>query len=141
MVNNTFVNNRGSGVFLQIGSASAPLLARNIFFGGGTLTTQPGAALDQNLIAINPQFVDPANYDYRLRPSSAAIDAGAPSGSAAGLPLLAAAEYRHPVAAMPRLLLGSIAVGVHEYSGLIMVDGFEAAREGLVAPSATVGSP
>jgi len=68
-----------------------------------------------------------------LRPSSAAIDAGAQPGSAADLPLLASAEYRHPAADMLRTLLGSIDIGAHEYSGLIMVDGLKAARD-LAAP-------
>lgn len=129
VVNNTFVNERGSGTFLQIGAAATtPVIARNnIFHGGGTPSSQAGAVLDHNYVGNDALFVDAANYDYRLRPTATAvIDAGAEPSSGAGQPLRPTRVYVHPAAGADRAVVGAIDVGAYEWAGdVILRDGFD----------------
>lgn len=129
VVNNTFVNDRGSGTFLQIGAAaSTPVLARNnIFHGGGTPSSQPNAVLDHNYTGSGALFVDAAHYDYRLLASAAAvIDAGVAPGSGGGESLAPTRVYVHPVGSGARTVLGAIDIGAYEWPGdVIFDDGFD----------------
>ncbi|MEP7041965.1 MAG: right-handed parallel beta-helix repeat-containing protein [Dokdonella sp.] len=128
VVNNTFVNDRGSGTFLQIGaSTTTPVVARNnIFFGGGTPTTQANAVLDHNYSGSDALFVDAADYDYRLLGGSPVIDAGVDPGSGAGQSLLPADVYVHAAAGATRAVVGTIDIGAYEWTGdAIFADGFD----------------
>ena len=128
VVNNTFVNDRGSGTFLQIGAATVtPALARNnIFYGGGTLSSQASAVLDHNYSGDAALFVDAANYDYRLLAGAPVIDAGVTPGTGAGESLIAADEYVHPSAGIQRSIVGAIDIGAYEWAGdAIFGNGFD----------------
>jgi hypothetical protein len=128
VVNNTFVNDRGSGTFLQIGAATAsPVVVRNnIFHGGGTPSSQPNTVLDHDYIGSDALFVDAAHYDYRVLPTAAVIDAGVAPGSGAGQSLLATSVYVHPVAAANRPVVGAIDIGAYEWqSDVVLRDGFD----------------
>ncbi|WP_395683940.1 hypothetical protein [Dokdonella sp.] len=129
VVNNTFVNDRGSGTFLQIGAtATTSAVARNnIFHGGGTPSSQANALLDHNYIGNAALFVDAAHYDYRLLAgANAVIDAGVAPGSGGGEPLAPTRVYVHPVAAGARPVLGAFDIGAYEWPGdAIFEDGFD----------------
>ncbi len=128
VVNNTFVNERGSGTFLQIGAAATtPVIARNnLFHGGGTPSSQASTVLDHNLVGSDALFVDAANYDYRLRPGTAAVDAGVDPGSGAGRSLLPTHVYVHPAAGADRPVVGAIDIGAYEWVGdVVFDDGFD----------------
>ena len=117
VINNTFVNNRGSGTFLQIGAGTTtPAVVRNnIFFGGGTVSTQAGAVLSNNLVATNPLFVDATQHDYRVLAGSPAIDAGIAPGAAAGFDLTPESSYLHPLGGLTRMSVGVIDIGAYEF--------------------------
>jgi hypothetical protein len=128
VVNNTFVNDRGSGTFLQIGAATAtPVVARNnIFAGAGTVSTQQGIVDDHNYNGDEALFVDAPNYDYRLRAGAPVIDAGVDPGDGAGESLAATDEYVHPMAGAARPVVGAIDIGAYEWVGdAIYADGFD----------------
>lgn len=128
VVNNTFVNDRGNGIFLQIGAATTtPVVARNnIFHGGGTPSSQAGSVLDHNYVGSAALFVDAAHYDYRLLPTATVIDAGVAPGSGAGQSLLPTSVYVHPAAAANRFAVGPIDIGAYEWpDDVILRDGFE----------------
>lgn len=115
VVNNTFINNRPQGAtFVAVAaSVETPAVIRNnIFAGPGTLTNQSKAVLENNLATrADPGFVDPANYDFRLRASSAAIDAGADPGSAPSF------QYVHAACGEGRQPAGAIDIGAYEFGG------------------------
>lgn len=127
VVNNTFVNDRGGGTFLQVGGSTPALARNNIFFGGGTISTQAGAVLDHNYAGSADLFVDAAHYDYRLRADAGAvIDQGADPGSGGGEALQPASIYVHPANVAARIVSGAIDIGAYEWSGeAIFNDGFD----------------
>jgi hypothetical protein len=111
LVNNTFVNDFGSGMFIS--ASGATLTAKNnLFVGKGTLSNAGTLSAD-NLSGIDPLFVDKATYDYHLMAGSPAIGKAIAPGSADQFSLVAAFEYVHPLATIPR---GSVRdVGAHEF--------------------------
>ncbi len=126
VINNTFVNNRGAGTFLQMAAGASPVVARNnIFFGPGSLSNQAGAIFENNLVGINPQFVSPENYDFRLLPTSPAIDAGTTPGQVGAVSLAPDAIYLHPALAADRAADGAIDIGAYECSAALFGSGFE----------------
>ncbi|MEO8671828.1 MAG: hypothetical protein ABI411_10975 [Tahibacter sp.] len=128
VVNNTFVNNRSSGTFVQVNGAvsTAAILRNNIFHGGGTVSNQAIAVLDHNLATNAAIFVNAANYDYHLLAGVVAIDAGIDPGTGLGQSLQPTQHYAHPLSAAARPTSGILDIGAYEYLGdLIYRDGFQ----------------
>ena len=119
VVNNTFVNDRlEGGTFLQIKAETQTpaIVANNIFYGKGTLTTQKNSILTNNLVGKEPRFVDGVHYDYRLRSDSPARGAGRQPQVQTSFPLSPTQEYVHPSCGANRVAgptpdLGAIAFG------------------------------
>lgn len=120
VVNNTVVNARGSGTFVQVAGTTPALIANNIFRGPGTVTDQAGATQSSNWTnaMANPQLVNEAGYDYHLQAGSPCVDQGADAGTAAGFALAPVMHYVHPLSTEGRTVAGAaIDVGAYELGG------------------------
>jgi hypothetical protein len=120
VVNNTFVNDRGSGTFVSIaGSVTVPAVVKNnIFLGGGTLVSQSTAVLANNYSAGNPMLANRAGFDYHLLAGSPCANAGVdPGTSSSGISLLPIAQYVHPLGHEARTSVGTIDIGAYELGG------------------------
>lgn len=114
-VNNTLVNDRGSGTFVAIaGGTGEAKVVNNLFVGSGTPVS--GAALQGgNLQTSSPALQDRAGFDYRLTAASPAIDAGVAPGTGAGVDLTPRFHYVYRTSREPRPLVGAIDVGAYEH--------------------------
>ena len=90
-------------------------VVNNIFAGPGDVQAGPGDT-SHNLQSNDPGFVSQATYDFHLKPTSPAIDAGTDPGTAHGVRLVPDAQYVHPLAEQPRAVRGPIDLGAFESS-------------------------
>jgi hypothetical protein len=131
LVNNTMVNERFAGSFLQAASGTTLIKAyNNIFAGAGTIISYggPGSAIDSltnKVVADAGQagFANTAAYDYHLGSGAPAVNAGGNAGLANnGQSLLPIVEYVHPASFSNRLVQGNIDIGAFELAGVLPVD-------------------
>jgi hypothetical protein len=127
VVNNTFVNDRSTGTFVDNRAAVTALVANNIFVGNGT--TVVGAATHQTNLAVttDPGFANMATYDYRLTATATdAIDQGSDPGSSGGFDLTPVAHYVHSLASEIRPTVGALDIGAYEFGReWVFTDDFE----------------
>jgi len=115
VVNNTIVNDRGDGAFIQVrGRPAIVQVVNNIFAGAGTLLDGPGDTRS-NLATRDPGLRDRANFDYHLVSTSPAIDAGRDPGSANEMSLSPTAQYVHKARSEARPTAGRLDIGALEY--------------------------
>lgn len=125
ITNNTFINRRadGTGRFILYYDASdraqTRIIQNNIFAGPGDVlwedgfpaTTPSGNSVYSTIAAAN--FVNGAGFDFRLGPSSSAIDQGTtlgvqpPGGGANTMSLDPDKQYVHPRAERARTVVGA----------------------------------
>ncbi len=119
VVNNTFVNDRGSGTFVNVGgSVTTPaVIKNNIFQGGGTITNQGSATQANNESGGTTCLVNAASFDYHLVAGSPCVDAGANPGSGGGMSLTPTYQYVQPTAREGRTTVGTIDIGAYELGG------------------------
>lgn len=118
VVNNTFVNARSSGTFLNIAAAADPAVVKNnVFVGAGTPVNQASALLANNHTDAAPCLVDAAAFDYQLASDSPCVDGGADPGDGDGFALLPSEHYRHPASSSSRTSVGTIDLGAYELGG------------------------
>tara|TARA_R110002096_G_scaffold259030_1_gene452593 strand:+ start:63974 stop:65221 length:1248 start_codon:yes stop_codon:yes gene_type:complete len=110
VVNNTFVNDRGSGNFVV--TAAPAILINNLFVGGGEMLTGEGTTTT-NLEAAGG-LADRVNFDYHLTADSEAIGAGSDPGSDGDFALSPTHQYVHPIWAEPRPDDGQLDIGAYE---------------------------
>lgn len=126
IVNNTIVNDRDSGVFVKVRPGASPaMLVNNIFCGPGKVLIGPGE-MQANLVVSEdanfdfeshgPGFVNAAEFDYRLKSTSPAIDRGVDPGRANGFDLKPSSHYLHAARSQKRIQIGAIDIGAYEYS-------------------------
>jgi MYXO-CTERM domain-containing protein len=134
VVNNTFVNTRGNGTFLNIaGDADPALVTNNVFAGSGTVTNQASAVLAGNHDGDTPCLTDAAAYDYTLLAGSPCVDGGVAVGDGDGFALLPDAHYVHPRKGSDRASVEIIDIGAFELGGVVGAEG--GAGGGDSAPS------
>ena len=117
-VNNTLVNDLPGGgrfIFVRAGAGTVRIL-NNVFAGKGEVLSGPGKVLN-NVVAAKIDFVDPANFDYQLKASAAAIGRGIDPGSAHGFDLRPSAEYVHKAQERVRNYRAKLDLGALEYEG------------------------
>ncbi|MEO1594061.1 MAG: hypothetical protein AAFS02_02310 [Pseudomonadota bacterium] len=114
---NTVVNDRSSGTFVQSNGGTTILESyNNIFYdSGNTYSGKSPTASGGNITGTGPSFVDRSNYDYRLNPGSAGIDAGVNVGAAAGQSLVPVFEYVDNALREARSVIGAPDVGAYEF--------------------------
>ncbi len=116
VVNNTFVNDHETGVFVRNASTTRPAkIINNIFTGPGKVVSGL-AEVESNWTGSDPGFLARAEYDYRLKIGSAAIDQGVDPGGADGFSLIPRYHYIHPLAIEPRPEVGKIDFGAYEFT-------------------------
>ncbi|TQK05266.1 hypothetical protein [Herbaspirillum sp. SJZ107] len=111
VVNNTFLNDAGSGTFVMIGSGvSTPaLIQNNVFAGAGSVTSQGNATLRTNHSAAAPAFVNRATYDLHPAAGSPMINAASAPGTApTGFVLAPIAQYQHVASGEARINVNDI---------------------------------
>ena len=117
VVNNTIVNDRGSGTFFDVAGGTTTFRSvNNIFTGGGTLYsgTQPTAS--NNVNSNSAGLVDRAGFDYRLTAGSPAVNAGTDPGLAGSFSLMPVFQYKNSAQRDVRTSVGTIDVGAYEYA-------------------------
>lgn len=117
--NNTFVNERiGSCLFVDVRpGADVAWLVNNFIVGPGTLLQGEVAGQGGNLRSSLAEagFVDVLAYDYRLLPTSPAIDAGVTTLSGSGVVFLPNEVYLDFLMGGIRTRFGGVDAGAYEY--------------------------
>lgn len=117
LVNNTIVNDRGSGTFMDVASGTAVFRTiNNLFVGSGTLASGKTAQATTNLQTAAPQLVNLDGFDYHLTAASPARDAGSAPGTASGVDLTPVFQYQHPAQRQARPVSGTMDVGAYEFT-------------------------
>jgi hypothetical protein len=114
VINNSFLNDKGSGTFVRNSASSAAVITNNIFVGGGTVVSG-GSRMTTNLIGVDPRFRNRAAYDLHLNAGSPAIDTGVDPGMLGDVYLTPLWEYVHPASSQARAQHGAIDIGAFEY--------------------------
>jgi hypothetical protein len=117
VINNTFLNDYGSGGTFLFVSAKVPTPAvaqNNIFAGVGTFSTQTTTIDKTNYRAAAPSFINRAAYD--LHPTgSQMIDMGSdPGTSPQGVSLVPVAQYKSTASGEARPVSGKLDIGAYE---------------------------
>ncbi len=123
LVNNTIVDDRSTGIFVQYFTGASLLKAyNNIIVGPGTAFNGSATTIDtaKNWIVpvkTNAGLVDFVNFDYHLLSSSQAINKGVPAGTTLeAFSLTPAYEYVHKINKIGRTINGAIDIGAYEYN-------------------------
>ncbi|MCE5279539.1 MAG: right-handed parallel beta-helix repeat-containing protein [Planctomycetaceae bacterium] len=104
VVNNTFINDLGKGVFVHIrpGKIEPPVrVANNIFRGRGELCSYAKAELKSN-VTDDPKFIDRAAWDLRVAADSPCVNKAVQLPAVEGMSLVPTFEYVHPCSTAKR---------------------------------------
>jgi hypothetical protein len=116
VVNNTVVNDLGSGAFFNVASGTAVFRSiNNLLVGNGTAYAGKQPQVTTSMQTTAPGLVNISAFDYRLTANSPARNAGSDPGSAAGFALTPLYQYVHPAKRETRVTEGVIDVGAYEF--------------------------
>ncbi len=139
-INNTVVNDLGSGTILNLAAGTPAVIENNIFRGGGTITSLAGATETTNWTDAqgDPMLMNQAAYDYRLQAGSPCIDTGTLPGMPALVPTQ---EYVHPTMREGRIVAGAaIDIGADEVGGAVPLGDAGAGAPGDAGTTTTPAS-
>lgn len=115
VINNTAVNDRANGHFINNHGITAAVLLNNLLV-GKAMTTQGPIRQQRNLFVEDGGFKNRQAFDYRLVSGALAIGQGIEPGvSSDGVALRPAFQYRHPRAVEKRPSNGAIDIGAYEF--------------------------
>lgn len=115
LVNNTFVNDRASGIFVSNHSQAPAILINNLLVGQNS-HINGNNQLRHSIFTNNRNFIDATSFDYRLSAESEAVNQGIDPGQAAnGFLLRPDYQYQHPISKQIRPEHGPIDIGAYEY--------------------------
>jgi hypothetical protein len=114
VVNNTFVNDRGSGTFVELSGGTTATLQNNLFVGGGTVVSGGTVTQTTNRTTSTPNFVNRTTFDYRPTATTPGIDAGTAPGLGGTFDLTPVLQYVHPANRQARPVNGVIDIGAYE---------------------------
>jgi hypothetical protein len=114
VVNNTFVNDRGSGAFVSLVTGVTATLQNNLFVGGGTVVSGGTVTQVTNRTTNTPNFVNAGAFDYRPTAGTPGINGGTAPGVGGTFDLPPLYQYVHPTNREPRPLNGVIDIGAYE---------------------------
>jgi MYXO-CTERM domain-containing protein len=115
-VNNTVLNDLMSGTFVNNATSTGAALTNDIFYGGGTVSSNSADISTTNYSGANPMFVDESTVDVYLLAGSPCINAGTDPGKAGGTSLEPVFEYVQPVSSIARTIVGeAIDIGAYEF--------------------------
>jgi hypothetical protein len=109
-INNTLVNENGSGTFISIRPGTTAQVTNNLFVGTGTAVSGPATQIS-NLSTNTPLFVNQGAFDYRRTSSSPGSDPGI---SSTGFVLAPMFQYVHPHNREARPINGAPNIGAYE---------------------------
>ena len=124
-INNTFINKKDRGSFIQVQDNTDVLMVWNNIMAGittGGLINGTPALLDTAYNWVNTDldvfgFADQAHYDYHLLSGSGAIDRGVDSGlQLFGYALSPSLMYQDTCGYDPRIIEGAVDIGAFEYN-------------------------
>ncbi len=118
IVNNTFVNDRHTGIFIKNYTDKKIFIANNVFAGKGSVGVKKSEMLNNILPDEDPLFVNRKNYVYLLKRKSPAVDK-AQDLTPFDLPykLLPEFEYVHKASSKKRIVKNTLDIGAYEYQG------------------------
>jgi hypothetical protein len=116
VVNNTFVNDRASGTFVELSGGTTATLKNNLFVGNGTLVSGGTVTQVANLRTSTPNFVNIGAFDYRPTAATPGIDQGAAPGLGGTFDLTPVYHYVHPTNRQPRPTRNAIDIGAYEFN-------------------------
>jgi hypothetical protein len=118
VVNNTIVNDNGSGAFVSLSGSPTARLVNNIFAGGGSVPAASGTVtLTTNKTGSTASMglVNAAAFDYHLTSTSIARDAGSNPGSAGADSLVPTSQYVDVANRQDRPTDAIIDIGAYEF--------------------------
>lgn len=124
-INNTFINKKDRGSFIQVQNNTDKLMVWNNIMAGmttGGLINGTAIVFDSAYNWVNTDldvfgFADQNGYDYHLRSESGAIDGGVDPGlEVLGYHLFPSLMYRDTCGYEPRSIEGAVDIGAFEFS-------------------------
>jgi hypothetical protein len=128
VVNNTFVNKKNRGSFIQCQNGTSLLFAKNNIIAGantagfivGNISRIDSSNNLHYSMISSAGFVDAVQYNYHLSPNSMAINRGIDiQENVLGISLIPNIEYTYDAKLKVKMIQGQIDIGAFEYQGTV----------------------